>query len=138
MRLGGQIISHWCDVNDFDYSQTFEYNQGSNATVHLQLIDLDKKICDCSKGSFYLRYIPEPGASLQIQVHNIDDNQVIDLAGTQDPTDPSVWSFDLLPSYQIGSGNIHLALTEGSTVSKGVIKEGIHTNPTDPGSLSFC
>lgn len=138
MRLSAIPLKNYCDVNSWDYTQNFQYNEGSNARMYLQLIDLDREICDCSDGSFYQRYVATAPASLQVEIQNLDETKTISLTAMQVAEDKSLWYVDLLPTYKIGSANIHLTLTEPSGVKKGVVVEGIKVNPTSPGSISFC
>lgn len=138
MRLGAQVLD-FCGLNSYSYADQAEINAGSSATVYLQLVDLSKPLCQDGNGSCFLRYIPTAGSNLQIDLDSIDDDNKVTVYPTALSGDPSIYSFDILPSYQIGSANIHLTLTgpDGS-VKTGVVIEGLKVNPSGPGSISFC
>ena len=138
MRLGAVILQNYCNYNDFSLSNQFEYNIGSQSRVYLQLVDLNKPLCKDDQGSCYLRYIPADGATLEITINNIDSSKSVTKYPVQDANDPSIWYFDILFTDTIGSGNIHLKLTEGSTVSNGVMIDALKGYPVDPGNISFC
>ena len=137
MRLGGLILKNFCDVNHFEYSGTHYMNEGNATTVYLQLVDLDKKICSDTQGVQYLRYMSDTGSSLQVTVNNIDSGDSIQKIATQNATDKSIWSFDLLSTDKIGSANIGLQLTEaGPKTSTGIMIRALNVSPVN--GISFC
>jgi len=138
MRLGATILENFCDYNDFEPGMYHEYNIGSASRVYMQLVDLNKKLCSDVDGTCYLRYIPAPPASMQVTLSNIDSAKSITRTATQDTTDPSIWYFDILASDTIGSGNLHLSLTENGVTTKGVVMDAVKGYPVDPGNISFC
>lgn len=139
MRLGASLLNGFCNVNDFDYTLIHNYNSGTNDRVYLQLVDLNQIIAQDKNGTFYNRYMPAAGSTLVGTVASVNDSNTVSRPMTQVVGDPSIWYFDLYPTDNIDSANIHLTLTEpGPVISKAVIIEGLKVNPTDPGSISFC
>lgn len=139
MRLGGQVLKNFCNANDFGYGE-LNINEGDAATLCIQLVDYNKKLCADVEGTHYLRYMPPAGSSLKIQIHSIDDEQVVEKIATQDATDPSIWCVELLENEVLATSNIHLELTEpGPKTKKGVIIDGLLVEPVDPtDGHSFC
>jgi hypothetical protein len=139
MRLGAQLLGDFCNVNDFDYSMIHEYNAGTNDRVYLQLTDLNQLLCQDKNGGLYQRYIPADGSTLTATIASVDDDNTIERPMTQVAGDPSLWYFDLYPTDNVDSANIHLTLTEpGPVIKKAVVIEGLKVDPTDPGSITFC
>jgi hypothetical protein len=139
MRLGGMVLSNFCDHNDFQYG-TLKINEGNAGKLCVQLVDLNKKVCSSISGTFYLRYIPAAGASLKIKVQSIDDSQTVEKIATQDLNDPSVWCIDILEGEVLATSNIHLELSEsGPTTQTGVIVGGVQVEKVGPNNgHSFC
>src|SRR5271170_5822029 len=97
MRLGGQVLNNYTNNNSFEFVQNFSYNAGTNDTLYIQLVDLNQKICDCAKGSFYLRYMPPMSSTLIISFYSLTQTTTITRIATQS-ADASIWSIPLLPT----------------------------------------
>lgn len=140
MRLGAMMLADFCSANSFEYSRNIQMNEGNAQKVCIQLVDLNKVACSSGSGSLYLRYMPEAGSTLEIEIQSINDDNTITRIATQDPTDPSIWCFDILPTDIIGSENIKLSLTEPSNGLKtGIMNSVIKVNRVNSGSgQSYC
>jgi hypothetical protein len=140
MRLGGQVIESFCNINDFEYSSPLQINEGNATRVYLQLVDLNRKLCSDIDGTCYLRYMPPSGSSLKVTIDSIDDSAVIEKNAVQVAGDASLFYFDIYANESLGSGNLHLQLTEpGPVIKTGVINDAIAVNRVGPeGGQSFC
>lgn len=140
MRLGGQVISIFCNINDFEYVSPLQMNEGNATRIYIQLVDLNRKLCADLNGTYYMRYMPVAGATLKVTIDSIDDDAIIEKNASQVTGDASLFYFDIYANEVLGSGNLHLALTEpGPIVSTGVINNALAINRVGPeGGQSFC
>lgn len=135
MRLSATVLKNFSDSNNFEYASQFEYNQGTSDQLYIQLTNGDRKLC----GNIYQRYVPPAGSSVVIRIDHLNVICVIERIATADANDNSIWSIPLLPTDKIGSGNIHITVTEpGGVIRKTVIKEGITAYPVDPNNMGYC
>lgn len=124
MLLSARILKDCANVNSFEYADTAQFTKGDVVDVYFQLIDAS---LDTASENFIppgRRYMPAAGATLVAVIENIDDTKKITRTVTQPfPLDPSIWKLSLLASDVIeGTANLRLTLTEGSKVTKGLLK----------------
>ena len=136
MLLSLQPLEDVASVNQFRRVQSWRSNQTpSPQTFTFQLIDVSKET-----GSQYewpgFRYVPAPGAFLQVNIRNIDNAKNIARVATQPWPfqDPSIWQVQLMPTDLrscVGAPDIMLSLTEYSNAGLTTI------DPMNPGGISF-
>jgi len=135
MRLSAAVLKNFSDSNNFEYAAQFEYNQGTSDQLYIQLTNGDRKLCN----NIYQRYVPPAGSSVVIRIDHLNTACVIERIATVDPNDSSIWWIPLLATDKVGSGNIHITVTEpGNNIRKAVIKEGITAYPVDPNNMGYC
>lgn len=132
MLLSARLLGNVSSVNSFSHEDTIRFTEGDTVTVYFQLIDL---ALDKSSDGFVpagRRYMPEVGATMEITLGFIDDAKTIVRAATQPyPTrDPSVWALSLFATDSVrGTVDMRLKLTEGSKVTRGVIRQALSVEP---------
>lgn len=118
MKLSARLLTAIGGVNVFNYTTAVEAIQGDRFDVYLQLIDIDQHK---NSNGFYpegLRYMPAVGATLSVQVLNLDTSKQFTRVATQPYSqDASIWKFSILTTDPVvGTVNLKLTLTEGATV----------------------
>jgi hypothetical protein len=138
MLLSARFLANVSDVNNFDWIRQVEMNAGDPVTVYVQLVDasLDKSVQGWEPIISGRRYMPASGATLQVQLKNVDDTKTLNKIATQAfPTsDPSIWSFQIAATDDVqGTVSLTLVLTEGAVIRRGLIKAAIRVYPVTPG-----
>jgi hypothetical protein len=130
MLLGARFLDGSGTVNDIDYLDRFEINQGDAATFYLQLVDVSKNKNGKPAG---MRYVPATGATLQVKLLNLNSAKTYTKTATQPfPGDLSTWSFSVLATDDIrGTVNVQIILTEGSVVRKALVKSAFQVYPVE-------
>jgi hypothetical protein len=135
MLLSARILKDCANVNNFEYSDSCQFTKGDVVDALFQLTDLT---LDTSSENFLppgRRYMPAVGATLQCVVESIDDVKTITRPAVQPfSNDGSIWKISFLSSDVIeGTANLRLTLTEGSKVTRGVLRNAFRIN-----SLTNC
>ncbi len=118
MLLGARLLSGVSSVNAFDFVSTVEATQGEAFDVYLQLIDKQRHTQAQGYDPAGLRYMPASGATLTVQVLNLDaSKQLTRVASQPYAQDDSIWKFSILATDPVkGTVNLKLTLTEGAVV----------------------
>lgn len=121
MVLSARFLADVGGVNAFAQVRNVEFTAGDTLTVYLQLIDSSKDLAADGFRPGGRRYVPAAGASLAVTINNVDDSKKITrLASQPFAGDSSIWSFTIMATDPIvGTADLRLVLTEGSTVTKG-------------------
>ena len=114
MQLSSKLIKNVDSINSWQYTETWTVRRdgsvGEPATLHLQLIDLDRD---------GIRYIPALGAEMQVTIPSLDDAGVITKTATVAfADDRSIWKFDLLSTDLVEASNIRVTLTENGVTRR--------------------
>lgn len=123
MKLGARILSGVGNVNVFAYTTAVEASVGDAVDVYLQLVDVEQHLN--SQGFFPAgnRYMPLAGATLAVDVQNLDAAKAFTRVATQPfAQDPSIWRFSVLATDPVaGTVSLRLRLVEaGSTRTLGL------------------
>ncbi len=124
MLLSARPLRDLASVNSYEHATVFQFTQGDVVTIGFMLIDAS---LDTSSENFLppgRRYMPATGATLQCVIESLDSGKKITRFATQPyPQDASIWTIQMLASDLIsGTANLRLTLTEGTTVTRGVLK----------------
>ena len=128
MLLSARFLTDVASINSWEYADVIEFTEGDSITFYFQLIDLNK---DKNIDGFVpagKRYISASGAVLQCTIENLDDEKIITRNATLafPSDDRSIWKITILTSDKIrGTANLRLKLTEGTTISSGLVKNGL-------------
>jgi hypothetical protein len=122
MLLSCRLLDNVSSVNNWNYAEKVEFTEGDTVRLYIQLIDksLDKPLGQWKPAG--RRYVPAAGATLQVTLHNIDDDKVItDRVATQPYSgDLSIWYVDIVSTDAVkGTVSISLKLTETAKVTRG-------------------
>lgn len=130
MLLGARFLDSSGNVNDVDFVDRLEMNQGDAATFYLQLVDMSKNKQGKPVG---MRYVPASGATLQIKLLNLNSVKTYTKTASQPfPGDLSVWSFAVAATDDVrGTVNVQIILTEGSVTKKALIKSAFQVYPVE-------
>jgi hypothetical protein len=120
MLLSFQPLEDVASVNQFRRVDAWRLNQTTSPfSLYFQLVDASKN--DSSQYRWPgFRYVPAPGAFLQVNLRHINNaNNIVRVATQPFPfQDPSIWAVQLLPTDVcacIGTPDIMLSLTENSS-----------------------
>lgn len=124
MLLSARILKDCANVNSFEYADSAQFTKGDVVDVFFQLIDSS---LDTASENFIppgRRYMPATGATVLATVENIDDAiKIVRPAVQAFATDGSIWKLSFFASDNIqGTANLRLVLTEGTKVTKGLLK----------------
>lgn len=133
MILGARFLKDVASVNSYAYDEVAGFTEGDVTSVYFQLIDanLDKSTQGFQPAG--RRIIPATGATLSCVVQNLDSAiQVTRYATNPFPDDRSIWKLDFFNTDKIrGTSNLKLALSEGASVTRGLVKNGFRIQPKD-------
>ena len=125
MLLSARVLDCVGSVNDFNYVDQAEFSEGDSARIYFQLIDSAKDKAVQQFKPAGRRYMPAVGATLSVDLDNIDDNKKVTRMAVQPfPTsDPSIWYVDVLATDSVrGTIALVLRLTEGASVKYGRVE----------------
>ena len=111
MKLSAKFLINVSDVNNFDYTDQWEVNEGSAQRLHFQIIDKQKDD---------LRYMSQATVidSITVTFLDIDTSEEIVKTATQAFTDDkSIWYVDLLATEVPNSGAVKIITTEDGVVT---------------------
>jgi hypothetical protein len=112
-------------VNSLFYQNQTIIDPGESPTIMFQLVDDDS-------GN---RYMPAPGATLQITLFSMNDANTITKIPTMPFTlDSSIWQFGLsaIESQTVAGVNMLIVLTEGANIRKIWAKAVFIVKPSSP------
>ncbi len=112
-------------VNSLYYQNQTEIDPGESPSILFQFVD-------SVSGN---RYMPAPGATVQVSLFSTNDAWTIIKIPTQPfSQDPSLWQFSLLPyeSQHVAGVNMQIILTEGVSVKKIWAKSVFIVRPNSP------
>lgn len=116
MRLYAKPIKNFANINQFDYATEWHIRKDEQNTLHFQLIDLDQD---------GLRYLPtDPTYSVQVTFPSLI-TPLTKSASQTNTLDRSIWSVSLGATDPLYSGNVQFALTEGATVRRFSLVDGL-------------
>lgn len=120
------MLADVANVNSYEYVTTHEMAANDSGYVYFQLKD-NSVLKSAAPQRFYpsgRRYIPAVGASLQVEVNNLNDaRKIIRTATAPFTEDRSIWRLQILPTDNITAGTFSLFLTlnEGGIFTRGVV-----------------
>lgn len=125
MRLSVKMLDSSSTLNRLVYVDEVYVYPGETAIIFLQLQD------DVSKH----RYIPAAGASVNVKMYAINDNDII-LKSASNPflEDRSIWSFSLnaAETARLAGVNLEVTLTEGAQIKKTFVNSAVIVYPLSP------
>ncbi len=110
MRLNAKILNNVASVNQFEYADQANIQEGQINEIYFQLVDLDKSLAqDCP-----LRYLSQAAVlAVEVTFPSIDDAAIITLDATQPfSDDKSIWKINLTSSQLPNSGAMQVKVTE--------------------------
>lgn len=136
MRLALFALKNVSDVNSFAEVLELRLQQGNPTTLYLRLVDLDRP--EGSEG-FYLRHVPEAGASLRLTLQQMDSNAVVEKVADQPfvADDRSIFSIEILATDKVSFNNIDALLTIGGVDYKLPVVSSIVADETGPNRF-YC
>ena len=131
MRLGARILRAVAGVNQYEFANEFQHNEGSADTLYIQLVNLDH---NQDGGPAGISYQPDAGSTLEIVLGDINTAAVVTLTAIQPfSADGSIWSGTILTTHDFGTGPLQATLTENGVIKTLTIIDGIQVFPSDPG-----
>lgn len=114
MRLSVRVLDNVTDVNSFDLVDSLEMSEGDAPALFFQLVNPTQDRADQGFYPAGRRYMPGAGATVSVQLQNIDDARVVTRPATQPfAQDPSIWSVQLMSTDKLrGTVSMQLTLTE--------------------------
>jgi hypothetical protein len=131
MLLSARPLVDLNGINSWEPSTQWLMTEGDSTTLAMQLIDASLDRPDQGFMPSGRRHIPEPNATLVVMIENIDDNRRVQRIATQPyPQDGSIWTVTVLATDPIrGSPQVRLTLTEGSKVTRGLLRCVLKVQP---------
>lgn len=131
MLLSLRPLIDVCSVNVFSPAKQVSFTEGDQTTLYFQLVNLAVDRSDQGFSPAGRRYIPAVGATVNFQFGNIDDAKKVSRAAFQPfAQDSSIWAVNVLSSDPIvGTCNIRVTLTEGSTITHGLVQAAVDVAP---------
>lgn len=125
--LSARFLVGVAGVNSFQYAERLSFTQGDTNTVYFQLLDLNLDTAAQGYSPPGRRYSAAAGATLTVLLDNLDTGRLVQKVATVPfAGDRSIWSFGVTATDQlVGTVALRLQLTEGSTVSNGVVSAGL-------------
>jgi hypothetical protein len=132
MLLSARPLVDLNGINSWEPSTQWLMTEGDSTVLAMQLIDASLDRPDQGFMPSGRRYIPDPYATLVVMVESIDDNRKVQRIATQPfPQDGSIWTVTILATDPIrGSPQVRLMLTEGSKVTRGLLRCVLKVNPS--------
>lgn len=136
-KIAYKFLENVNNANNFYAVSELEIVQGNATTLYFRLYtlfgaDSNNKIAD-------LRYLPQVGATMEVEFNHIDTNQKITRVASQPyPTDDrSIWKVDILATDKISFDSMTVKLTEGANtqIIQGASK--LKVSKTDNGKF-YC
>lgn len=131
MHLSARVLKDVQSVNSFEADTELSWTEGDTLDIHLQLIDvsLDRALQGFQPEG--RRYVPAAGATLSCVIENIDDaKKITRLASQPFANDGSIWRLSILATDVIrGTPQLRLTLTEGTKVTRGLVRLALKIHP---------
>lgn len=131
MHLSARVLKDVQSVNSFEADTELSWTEGDTLDIHLQLIDvsLDRALQGFQPEG--RRYVPTAGATLSCVIENIDDaKKITRLASQPFANDGSIWRLSILATDVIrGTPQLRLTLTEGTKVTRGLVRLALKIHP---------
>lgn len=136
MRLSAKMIKNVEHVNNFQYTDEVEIQEGNENEFYFQLVDLDKvPLAEDSKvlPDLPLRYMSEDG-SLVVEFDSLFDDETFEVAATQPfALDSSIWKVTLTEDQVPKTGNMVFRFTENSKTKRVSVRNVIRVTLEDLG-----
>jgi hypothetical protein len=132
MLLSARPLVDLAGPNSFEPATQWLMTEGDSTTLAMQLLDGSLDRPDQGFMPSGRRYIPDPYATLVVMIENIDDNRKVQRLATQPyPQDGSIWTVTILSTDPIrGSPQVRLTLTEGTKVTRGLLRCVLKVGPS--------
>lgn len=141
MLLSARVLDAVTDVNHYLNVSQVTWVQGDTVTVYLQLIDASRSRVGLDPAvPAGFRYVPFSGATLQVQIQNLDDLKKISRFATQPfSNDPSIWALPILPTdtFLRGTPSLQLILNEGGKITSCTVQQLIMIQGSNQ-QLGYC
>lgn len=136
MTLGARLLRSVVSVNSFDYSTEISAARGDAFIVYLQFTDKDQHRRELGFTPEGNRYMPAAGATVLVDVSNIDDAKKFTRSATQPfAQDPSIWALSFLSSDPLaGTVSLKLRLTESGVTRTVFLQAALRID----GVLEIC
>jgi hypothetical protein len=139
MLLSARPLDNVANVNIFTYVDVLRFTEGDVPTLYIQLVDLSQDRLGEGFKPTGRRYIPaitgtDPdfvAPTLEITISSIDDAKKIIRFATQPYSqDGSIWALTLFDTDKLrGTADMLLKLTEGTKVTRGVLRQALAVEP---------
>jgi hypothetical protein len=118
MHLSGRVLLNVSSVNSFLFGTQAQASVGDPLDFYFQLVDLDQLPQNQSWQPFGLRYCPATGATMLVDVQNLDDAKAFTRVATQPFSgDTSIWKLSLLATDPLkGTVSLRCKLNEGGVI----------------------
>ena|SRR5260221_717932 len=118
MHLSARLLTTVGSVNSFLYATELRASVGDPVDVYFQLVDLDQLPQSQAWQPVGLRYCPVPGATMTVDVQNLDDAKAFTRAAAQPFVgDASIWKLQLLSTDPLrGTTNLRFRLNEAGVI----------------------
>lgn len=138
MLLSARMLDSVVTYNDFIVVDEARFTEGDSLFVYFMLIDLNKDNNPTKFRPSGRRYIPAVGATVSVTIKSNDDSStLVKVADQPFPADDrSIWRIQILATDELaGTFTMQLTLTEGATVTHGVVRAGLSVNSQ---TEAFC
>lgn len=132
--LGCRFMHDVQSVNAYRYTSVVTGQEGDPLNVWFQLVDAE--LTDQDYGPVGRRYVPAAGATLLVEIKNVDDDRVISRYASQpySTDDRSIWRLATTAADALaGTCSLAFTLTEGTVVTHWYVNGAIRM--LDGGSL---
>lgn len=131
MLLSARFLNDCQNVNSWEPAVQLSWTEGDALDIYFQLVDISLDRSDQGFSPPGRRYVPNSGATVSVTIDNIDNaKKVVRLASQPFPQDGSVWKLSILATDLVkGTPQMRLALTEGTKVTRGVVKCSLKIHP---------
>jgi hypothetical protein len=132
MYLSARLLLNVVDVNNWEYGDVYRLSEGDTPSLYFQLVDLDKDKDIVKNRPVGKRYMPASGATLQVNIQNINDvNSLAKIATQPFANDTSIWKIDILSTDLLKSGtfSLQIALTETLKVTRAFVSNVVNVAP---------
>lgn len=132
MLLSARFLTDVANVNSFSQAAQLRMGEGEALTVYIQLVDVSKDRAEQGFVPAGRRFVPAAGATLQVQLQNIDGSKVItkNASVAFSGLDRSIWSFTIASTDAVvGTVGLGLILNESGKITKGFLQAAILSQP---------
>jgi len=117
--LSAKVLNSSASLNDFDFIGALDFIAGEATTLALRLTQVQRED--------ELRYVAADGATMNVVLNNKDGSTLTKAATLIDAGDRSLWKVALTSgeTEDLAGGNFTFELTEGATLTKGWVENGM-------------